>query len=199
MPDVLPPLLFENLHHGGEESYLEFKRDFNFVGSRPKRLEVIQTIAALSNERGGGVIIIGVKDNGEIEGMIEENFHSFDHDGLSEKVEGKFNQPIGFKLDKFEIKEGRFIFIQVDESREVPTVYISGAQRAIEGNLSSDLILREGALYVRTRNPVGNREIQTVQEWHELIERTYRKYERETLRRSAIISGSDPYAGELSI
>ena len=131
--------------------------------------------------------------------MIEENFHSFDHDGLSEKVEGKFNQPIGFKLDKFEIKEGRFIFIQVDESREVPTVYISGAQRAIEGNLSSDLILREGALYVRTRNPVGNREIQTVQEWHELIERTYRKYERETLRRSAIISGSDPYAGELSI
>ncbi|GBD34284.1 hypothetical protein HRbin34_00615 [bacterium HR34] len=195
------------LYHGKEETYLEYKGDISW-NDRKKKLEIVQTIFALANEKEGGVIIIGVNDNGERIGLSEENYNSFSHDTLNKFLNGKGNQPIHCKLSKEEIKEGeklkKFVFIQVQESKEFPLVYIGETQTIKRGEKAypENIGLRKGALYIRNKRNIGNKEITDIDEWQELIERTYKKYEKETIRRYKIIKEKNvvnPYNNELTI
>jgi len=203
----IPQNLLEALHHSEEETYLEYKGDVSW-SDRKKKLEIAQTIFALANERDGGIIVIGVKNDGERIGLSQENFSSYSHDYLHQYLTGKGNQPIKCKLEKFEYKEEkdtedkRFVFIQVAESKEFPVVYIAQTAR-IDQNIDThpnNIGLRKGALYIRNKQDVGSKEIESAQEWEEVIERTYRKYERETIRRYETLKGRDnPYDSELTI
>lgn len=167
----------------------------------------MQTILALANEKDGGVIVIGLKDNGELIGLSEENFNSFSHDKLNQFLQGKTNQPVRCTLSKYGGKDPkssetkRFVFIQVSESKEFPVVYIGPTEFINQkaGNFLGNIGLRNGALYIRSKHNIGNKEISTIEEWQELIERTYRKYERETIRRYNIIKEINPFDKELTI
>lgn len=203
----IPQNLLEALHHGREEVYLEYKGDVSW-SDRVKKLKIVQTIFALANEREGGIIVIGVNDDGERIGLSTEDYNSYSHDSLNQYLTGRSNQPIACKLEKFEYKEDkdieikRFVFIQVSETKEFPVVYIGQTER-INTNahaFRNNVGLRNGALYIRNKQHIGNKEISTIQEWQEIIERTYKKYERETIRRYEILKGSgNPYDSELTI
>lgn len=201
----IPQNLLEFLYHGKEETYLEYKSDVSW-SDRKKKLEITQTIFALANERDGGIIVIGVGDDGKRVGLSQENFNSYSHDDLHKYLTGKGNQPIECKLEKFKHKEETeykgFVFIQVAESKEFPVVYIAQTEK-IDQNVNAfhtNIGTRKGALYIRNKQDVGNKEIESEREWQEVIERTYRKYERETVRRYVAIKGRDnPYDGELTI
>ena len=204
----IPKNLQGYLCHGKEEIYLEYKGDVSW-DDRKTKLQIVQTILALSNNKDGGVIVIGVKDNGELIGLSENNFHSFSHDKLNQFLQGKTNQPVECILSKYEEKDPRsseikkFVFIQVAESREFPVIYIGPTEfiNKEAGNFLDNIGLRQGALYIRNKYNIGNKEISTTEEWQELIERTYRKYEKETLRRYNIIDKTDinPFDKELTI
>jgi predicted HTH transcriptional regulator len=204
----IPSELKEFLYHGREETYLEYKGDVSW-DDRKVKLKIVQTILAFANGKDGGVIIIGVKDNGEVVGLSEENFNSFSHDKLNQFLHGKTNQPVKCVLSKYEEKDSgsseakRFVFIQVSESKEFPVVYIGPTEfinKEAENRLDN-IGLRHGALYIRNKYNIGNKEIATIEEWQELIERTYVKYEKETLRRYQIIQKNDinPFDKELNI
>ena len=207
--EELPEELLAGLYHGQEEVYLEYKGDVPWT-DQAKKLEIVKTIFAMANERDGGLIIIGVKDDGSRNGLSEENYNSFSHDQINSYLANKGNQPIQCKVekkkhtDKDDGKERCFIFIQVSETKEFPLVYtgemilINSAKQAFPENIG----LRRGCLYIRNKLQVGNKEIETNEEWQELIERTYKKYERETLKRYSVVSGQpepDNYENELSI
>jgi hypothetical protein len=99
--------------------------------------------------------------------------------------------------------EKNFVFIEIAESKEFPLVYISGLERfnPRKKSYGNNIALRASALYIRNQNENGNKEIETTEEWQNLIERTFAKYERETLRRYFTIRGEkrNPFDEELKI
>lgn len=204
----LPEDLSQALYHHQEETYLEYKGNVSWRYS-PKKLEIVKTILALANKRQGGIIVIGVENDGTRVGLSDENYSSYDHDQISQHIHGKANQDIGCKVSKFEHKDiedlivKKFVFIEVTESREFPLVYTGGQCLYNTDAPASgrNIALRQSAIYIRSSNPVGNKEIETVEEWQELIERTYRKYEKETIRRDEILGGqqSNPFDQELKV
>lgn len=202
----LPEDLLLALKHGQEESYLEYKGNVSWRDN-PKKLEIVQTIFSLANKREGGIIVIGVENDGTRVGLSDEHYSSYDHDQISQYIHGKTNQDVVCIVSKFGYQEDgeaevkNFVFIQVTESREFPLVY-TGGQLLFNNDAPAtgrNIALRQSAIYIRSSNPVGNKEIETVEEWQELIERTYRKYEKETIRRSGIVDGSNPFDQELTI
>jgi len=204
----IPENLIKALYHGREEVYLEYKGNVAW-SNRVKMLEIVGTIFALSNERGGGIIVIGVKDDGTREGLSNDNYNSYSHDQINQYLTNRGNQPIQCKVEKFEHSNAedknlkRFVFIQVLESKEFPLVYV-GHQELNNKNApayNNNIGLRTGALYIRNKSDVGNKEIFTMHEWQELIERTYKRFERETLRRYSVIKGGEtnPFDKELKI
>lgn len=204
----LPEELLQALYHGREESYLEYKGNVSWRDN-PKKLEIVQTIFAMANKREGGMIFIGVEDDGTRTGLSDENFTSYDHDKINQYIEGKGNQNIGCIVSKFGHKDEkeadikRFVLIQIAESREFPLVYTGG--QCLYNNsvpaFGKNIALRKSAIYIRSSSPVGNKEIETIEEWQELIERTYRKFEKETIKRSEIVGGSqiNPFDQELKL
>lgn len=196
------------LYHSKEEIYLEYKGDVGW-SDRVKMLEIVETIFALSNERGGGIIVIGVKDDGTRVGLSNNNYNSYSHDQINQYLTSKGNQPIQCKVEKFEHldiedkKFKKFVFIQVTESKEFPLVYL-GPQELKNKNTpayNENIGLRTGALYIRNKSNIGNKEISTMYEWQELIERTYKKFRKETTRRYSIVKGKEanPFDKELRI
>ena len=157
----IPESLIDALYHNKEENNLEYKGNVAWT-DRVKMLEIIQTIFALSNEQDGGIIVIGVKDDGTREGLSGDNYNSYSHDRINQYLTGRGNQPIRCKIEKFEhvdIKDKevkKFVFIQVLESKEFPLVYIGNQefknQNVQTFNNSSGL--RTGALYIRNKSNV---------------------------------------------
>ena len=204
----LPEIFYNALYNGHEEPYLEYKGDVDW-SNRGKMLEIIKTIFAISNEKDGGIIVIGVHDDGRRLGLSDENYNSYSHDTINQTIDNRGNQPLECKVDKVEHKDKddgnlkKFVFIQVTECKELPLVY-TGAQELENKQapaMNSNIALREGALYIRNKRQNGNKEIQTTDEWQELIERTYKKYQRETKRRASIIEGNqaNPFDEELNL
>ncbi len=198
--------LLENLLHGREEVYLEYKGDVSW-NSIPKRNEIVKTIFSMANERDGGVIIVGVKDNGQLLGLSDKNYESYNHDQINQFVNSKSNQQIQCKVLRSNITDPSdgnvkgFVFIQVTESREFPCIYVGQLCLNSDdaGYFLENIGLRTGALYIRNKSEVGNKEIITLNEWQELIERTHKKYKRETLRRYEIIKNDEPNLFEKEI
>lgn len=200
--------LQDAIYHGHEEIYLEYKGDVPW-SSNPKKIEIIQTIFALSNQKDGGIIIIGINNNGVRVGLSDKNYNTYSHDEINQCLANKGNQPILCKVEKIEHTDlednqvKKFVIIQVSESKEFPLIYI-GHQKLYNETaqpLNSNIALRTGALYIRNKLNIGNKIIENIHEWQELIERTHRKFEKETIRRSSIISKDkqNPFDKELKI
>jgi len=204
----IPENLKEALYHGREEVYLEYKGNVAW-SDKVKMLEIVQTIFALSNERDGGIIVIGVKDDGTREGLSDENYNSYSHDQINQYLNNRGNQPVQCKVEKIEHKDiedkrlKKFVFIQVSESKEFPLVYVGRQESKNEDApaKNSNIGLRTGALYIRNKLNNGNKEVTRTDEWQELIERTYKKFEKETIRRFSIIKSEEinPFDKELKI
>lgn len=204
----IPEDLKTALYHGKEEVYLEYKGNVAWF-DRIKRLEIVEAIFALSNERGGGIIVIGVNDDGVREGLSDDNYNSYSHDEINQYLTNRGNLPIRCKVEKFkhlDIKDKKikkFVFIQVSESREFPLVYV-GHQELKNTRVhayNKNIGLRTGALYIRNKSNIGNKEISTIHEWQELIERTYKKFKKETTRRYSVIKSEEvnPFDKELKM
>lgn len=206
-PHKISQELLNALFHGQEEINLEYKGDVSWE-NQAKKLEIAKTIFAMANERNGGVIVIGVNDEGVQSGLSNENYASFSSDHMRRFLDKKTNQVIQYTIEPFDnievrdVKGKKFVFIQVSEVREFPCVYVGRNEQKNPSFSESEIGLRHGALYIRNKVEVGNKEVETAEEWQMLIERTYKRYERETIRRNAIIRETNitnPFDEELSI
>ncbi len=70
--ESLPEELLLALRNGKEETYLEYKGNVSWRDD-PKKLEIVQTIYAMANKREGGIIVIGVEDNGTRVGLSDDH------------------------------------------------------------------------------------------------------------------------------
>lgn len=177
-------ILLDYLNNGREERYLEYKGDVPWTDHH-KQQEIIKTILAFSNLNDGGVLIIGLDNNGTKIGLSDANYTTYDHDKINQYLSGKTNIPIECKVMKIEIEGKKYIIIQVSGSKEYPIIYTGGLilKNISAPALTSNIALRPMALYIRGKLNICTKEIDTIDEWQEVIERTIRKYEQETMRR----------------
>lgn len=81
-----------NLIHGGENIRVEFKKSTNEITK-----DVYDTVCSFSN-RDGGIIVLGVKDNGEILGIVPDAADRMKKDFVTSINNGrKINPPLYFQ------------------------------------------------------------------------------------------------------
>lgn len=141
---------------------VELKSAFEWTNRNTiESLRLIRAILAMNNTRGGGKIILGVKQKPEpptIEGMTKKQIESFeDLESVTRTVNKYSSAPI--KLDitsgPYAIGEDldvELLVITVREFDRVPALCVKGAQVKVEGKEKPVSVLEERAIYVRTEH-----------------------------------------------
>ena len=114
--DVAPMTETEllNLIHSGENTRVEFKKSTNAITK-----DIYDTVCSFSN-RDGGIIILGVKDNGEISGISPDAIDRIKKDFVTSINNGqKINPPLYLQPETYTVDERTVLVIQVPVSSQV--------------------------------------------------------------------------------
>jgi len=173
--------LIETILHGREERNIEYKSSVSWNNPSP-RAKLIKSILAMANIRDGGLIVIGVNEEGDHfkpVGMSGEDFDSYSQDGVSSYVSNYADPFVEVTVNKVQYDRKKYVAIQVEEFAEFPLIC----------KKDGDEGLRKGAIYTRTRRMHETAEVPSQTEMREIIEnatiKAVRKF-REVLSRAAI-------------
>ncbi len=170
----LPEQLKDYVNLGSERVDLEYKRSIDWE-DRNAKIKITKAMMAMSNIRDGGVIIIGVEEDGTPSGMTKKHCRSFEYDKIARHLNARTMPPIDFVVTcgkiTHEDNEKLFVVIQISESKELPVVSIKHEKRDPNGLLDmKNTYIRENAIYIRSKSPIESREIGSYSEWKEFIE-----------------------------
>ncbi|WP_037349055.1 helix-turn-helix domain-containing protein [Sediminibacter sp. Hel_I_10] len=126
----------ENYVRQKEHSEIEFKESFHSPRHKDKKLH--KWIASFANAN-GGLIIYGVKNNGELVGLKNDKLQDFDNKDLSQELLDYFAPEIEFELFIKEINELKIGFLYIHKSKNKPVVAIKTANNNIQ---ESDIFYR---------------------------------------------------------
>ncbi|WP_016775722.1 AlbA family DNA-binding domain-containing protein [Anaerophaga thermohalophila] len=129
-------IVSENVIRQKEHSEIEFKESFQSPKHKDKKLH--KWIASFANAN-GGLIIYGVKNNGELIGLKNNKLREFDNKDLSQELLGFFAPEIKFELFTKEIEGFELGFLYVYKSNDKPVVAIKSASETIQ---ESDIFYR---------------------------------------------------------
>ncbi len=105
----------------GESERVEFKESLAEIK------EILQTIVAFANSK-GGIILIGVKDNGEIKGV---NIGKNTIENLANEIARNIEPKILPSINVVDTNKGKVISIKVDESERKPLFFKGVAYKRI--------------------------------------------------------------------
>lgn len=117
--DMLEPGISFEVHEGdidaylrqGENQYVEFKREFNKKNSQ----EFHETVSAFANTK-GGVIMVGVDDNGAIAGVEDPNIEDRVRDSLNNCI-----QPMPeIEFETIDLQGMKVLLMQVEVGENPP-------------------------------------------------------------------------------
>ena len=160
MNRVLPQELLQYVRHGREERYLEYKERLDWSQSA-HQVKLVKAVLGMSNVRGGGVLVIGVKKDGTAVGLSEEEALQFTQDAVAAVVNtyaapyAEITVTTGTDSDA----SSWFVIVQVSEFDQVPVI----CKRDGNG-------LRQGAVYTRGRRIHETTEVRSEAEMREIIE-----------------------------
>jgi len=162
-----------------EESSIDFKKAN--VWDELKDI-VIKTSLAMANLRDGGIIIVGVQENSgrwEITGLEQEQVETFDPDVILDQVNRYASPPISLDIVTHALGDGKILLvININEFDDKPIV----CQRN-KHNQSNELVLREGAVYVRPIGKAETTEVKSDRQMHELLDLSSEKMTRKFLEK----------------
>jgi predicted HTH transcriptional regulator len=145
----------------------------------------------MTNRLDGGYVVVGVHEtNGALNpvGIDDATIANWTRDSLADKVAPLVDPSVDFDLEICWYQDRQFVLITVREFDETPVFC-----RVTRNNAdNTDVLLREGALYVRGRRKPETIEIRTSQEMRDLLDLALRKRIRHFLELSQIagFSGS---------
>lgn len=149
-----------------EERYLEYKGSMVWTRDDTK-VKIAQAMMAMSNLRGGGVIVVGMKETQrgvwEPDIMTDEQVASFTQDDIAQWVNDFAVPAVQFAVEPFVSGKNQFVIIQVREFDSVPTV--CRKQKTLGG---SDA-LKPGAIYYRSNRKNESAPISSDEDMRELI------------------------------
>lgn len=131
------------------------------------RAKVIRGMLAMANRRDGGTVIIGVAEGGPtaaLDGLSVADADTWKHDNLADSVAEYADPRLAFNSYLVEVDGHRVLAIEVEESADVPVL----CKRTYQDGKS--VILRDGALYVRSNRKPESREIANYDEMREVLD-----------------------------
>lgn len=129
-------IVSENIIRQKESSEIEFKESFHSPKHKDKKLH--KWIASFANSN-GGLIIYGVRNNGELCGLKDDRFKDFDTKDLSSELIEYFAPEIKFEVFIKNIEGFDLGFLYIYKSVERPVVAIKTANNNIQ---ESDIFYR---------------------------------------------------------
>jgi len=162
-----------------EESSIEFKQANNWDVLKDK---IIKTSLAMSNQRDGGIIIIGVDENEgrwDLTGMRQEQISTYDPDAILGQVNLFASPPITLDIviHKGE-EEKEYLIVHIDEFVEQPIVC-----KKDKHDSNDNMIFREGAVYIRPIGKAETTEVNNDRQMHDLMELSSEKMTRKFLEK----------------
>lgn len=148
--------LAQLIQQGHETPGVEFKGDGSF-SDMTFRARVIRAMMAMANRRGGGVIVLGVRERPDRTldpvGMAASEVPNWAHDALAGSASGYCEPSVSFRQFVLTFDEKQFLVLRVDEFSEAPIVcrkeYVLAADPAA-GRPEPKVVLRRGGFYVRS-------------------------------------------------
>jgi Putative DNA-binding domain len=161
----------EILALGHENSNVEFKgpgllKDKHFCA------RVVKAILGMANRRDGGRVVIGVSDTSSILdciGLSEAEFASWRFDDVSAVIATYADPYVRFDLFTHQVNNKKFVVLQVYEFDDIPVICKEKYEYKKQDG-TYEQVLREGALYVRTRRKPETTEIPSQTEMRDLLE-----------------------------
>lgn len=146
--------IFESILNFGTEGVdLEFREDFEY-DSIFLRERLLKSILALSNTKGGGRVLIGIKDETlERTGLNADNSKSLKNklDELKSQVQKFSSGAIDIKFSIYNWNNKEFLFMEVEQYLEYPNVCKVDGQFVYEDSEGiKKKMLEKGAIYVRS-------------------------------------------------
>lgn len=183
-------IIRQQLHQGAETKNLDYKQGFDWnTCSSDTRLGLIKDVLGMSNTQDGGVILIGVDDDSfQISGVTTQQAESFDQTRLADAIRRYSDPPCAVQLYKLEIENKKIIVLEMPEFKDVPHLC------KMDGNSSTSgkIVLRRGALYVRT-DRATTEEVGSAEEMRVLLGRALKArgdYIISSIR--ALLTGASP-------
>jgi predicted HTH transcriptional regulator len=118
--------------------------------------KVIRAVLGMTNTREGGRVILGVEERSgisEFTGMSRDDALTWTIDAFGDKAANWVDSAVSVDIELKYYRGSHFVVIEVDEFEENPVFARRGFQSP-----AGDMVLREGALYVR-----GSRKPETVE------------------------------------
>lgn len=166
---ISPEGVRELVGFGREQSGVEFK------GPGPRtdsslRAKVVRAMLAMANRRDGGMVLVGVTDDGsnlEIAGLLPDDVGTWRHDHLADTVAVYADPRVEFDTYVVEVDNKRVVVITVEEFSDVPVICKAECQ---VGSPKSKVVLRNGAIYVRSNRKPESREVANFDEMRGLLD-----------------------------
>jgi len=164
----------ELLALGHEARALEFKSP----GKRSDKAFlalVARAVLGMANRQDGGLVVIGVQDDGTTinpVGLNPDQLDTWTHDAAGDALAEYADPAVEFDLERVEFQGKRMVVVRVHEFDEIPVLCKRDYPQT----------LRNGACYVRARRKPETTEIPTQAEMRELIDLATSKRLRKTLK-----------------
>jgi len=130
-----------------ESADVEFKRSFN-PNSNGEWLEILKDFMAITNS-GGGVIVIGVDNQGIPSGADTESLINYDPAKITDKIESVTGLEFeDFRLKSFTKKKQEIVLIIIGPSL-VPIPFKKAGQYKVEGKKTPIIAFQAGTVYFR--------------------------------------------------
>ena len=156
-----------------ETQSVDFKRS---GGWDSLKWRIIETVLGMGNLRDGGVIVVGVAEEGDawnLTGIAEEDLRSFDVDTVVDQVNSYVSPHVKLTLVTLEEAGHIFLVLEVQEFADTPLV--------CKKNGPADSKLVEGGLYVRPPGLARTTRIMKAEQMHDLLELAAEKRARRIL------------------
>ena len=183
------------LELGAEQRNVEFKGPGS-ISDKHLVHRVVRAILGMTNRRDGGYVIVGVD---EVDGGLApvdvdaRSITGWTRDTLADKAAPLVDPSVDFDLELRTYQGRRFVLITVREFDETPVFWRANRNDAA----NKDRVLREGALYIRSRRKPETVEIRTAQEMRDLLDLALRKRLRhftELLQAAGLTATAGPQA-----
>ena len=159
---------------GREQHGVEFKAPGARTNSHFLAI-VIRAMIAMANRRDGGRVLIGIQEvagKPVIKGLSEEDAGTWPHDHLADSVATYADPRVDFDCHMVDVDTMRVIAIEVSEFPDVPVA----CKRSYQAGRK--MLLRDGAIYVRSNRKPESQEIENSDEARELLDLATEKHVR---------------------
>lgn len=173
---------FEELLALGYESRgVEYKP----AGPRTDRFlfaKITRAALGMANRQDGGTIIIGIESVNNTTrpiGLSSGDLSTWSYDDVAASFAAYTDPSIAFNLEALSYKESQYVVLRIQEFEDIPVLCKQ------DYNKNSEVVLRKGACYVRSRHKPETSEIPTQEDMRDLLNLATDKGVRKFVSRAA--------------